>query len=146
MKFADDTPWADAPYNLVSSKQQYDHPYDYFHDETASKISNAKSLQGDIYWSKMDIRMKNKENHEQISKAKKKTIYFFLVLRWLDVVIAYSLLCVGGLCTAGWLWPKGLRRKVLAVGLKSKEEMMKKQTEADGKAQADVHPHKEKLE
>jgi len=39
------------------------------------------------------------------------------LFKWIVSTALYGFLCVLGLCTAGWLWPKNLRKKLLGVGL-----------------------------
>lgn len=111
IKFADDTPWSSYPYTLVTSKQQYDQPLDYFHPTIANEILKAKSLQADLYWAQSDSREKEK------SRAQKKSLYFVVIFKWILMLMGNFVLCAAGLVTAGWVWPKSIRRRVLAIGL-----------------------------
>ena len=95
----------------MTSKQQYDKPFDYFHPTIANEIVETKSLQADLYWAQSDSRAKGR------NRAQKKYIYIVVIFKWILLLIGNFVVCAAGLVTAGWVWPKSIRRRVLAVGL-----------------------------
>ena len=119
----DHVSWSNAPYNVVSIKKQYDKPFEYFGPELAQKIFESKSLQADLYWTRMESKKKKRR------VAKRRILYATAFFKWLVYATFYGMLCLLGLVTAGWLWPRNLRMKVLAVGLGSQKEVeVKKKT------------------
>ena len=115
IKFSDHTPWSKGDYKKVSSKKQYDKPSDYFVPGIAQKIKEAHSLQASMYWVRTDSKRKGR------SDAKNRALNNIVLLRWLTCAIMYFFLIIVGLFTAGWTWPKNLRKKVLAVGIRKDE-------------------------
>jgi len=119
VSFVDHTPWSKAPYSKVKSKKQYDDPSDYFPSDVAAKIVEAQCLQADLYWTKMDSKRKERPD------AEKRLLYIIVVLKWFANLMAYGFLLLMGLVSAGWLWPKTLRRRVLAIGVMSERSRKK---------------------
>lgn len=60
-------------------------------------------------------------------RAKKRVLYLKAVAKWFVFCLGYLLLFAIGLVTAGWAWPKKLRKQVLSVGLKQQHKRIKKQ-------------------
>ena len=112
----DEVSWLNAPYNRVSTKKQYDKPFEYFSPDVAQTILESHSLQADLYWTKMDSKKKERP------VAQRRILYATALFKWLVCTALYAMLCVLGLVTAGWLWPRNLRRKLLAVGLGSQNK------------------------
>ncbi len=115
LKFSDHTPWSKAPFNIVTSKKAYDNPFDYFGTDTAKIIKEAHSLQASLYWVRTDSERKERGTFET------RLLSNVVLLNWLASAIIYFLLCILGLFTAGWVWPKNLRKQVLAVGIRNDE-------------------------
>lgn len=86
----------------------------------ANQILDAKSLQADLYWTRMDSKVKRR------SDLKRRSLYFVVLYRWTASALSYAVLFVLGLFTAGWLWPKSLRKRVLTVGLSGMQEKKEK--------------------
>lgn len=59
----------------------------------------------------MDSRRKKR------TRAEKRALYVIVVFKWLVLLAGYALLYLAGLVSAGWVWPKSLRKKMLAIGL-----------------------------
>ncbi len=122
LKFSDHTPWSKAPYNIVTSKKAYDNPSDYFAPDTAKVIKEAHSLQASLYWVRTDSERKKR------TALQTRLLSNVVLLNWLVSAFIYFVLCVLGLLTAGWVWPKNLRKQVLAVGIRNDESFSKSES------------------
>ena len=111
LALTDHVPWSQPPYNMVTSKKEYDNPHDYYDQDLAQMIDKGRSLQADLYWTKMDSKRK------RLHWSNKRIRQYFCVLKWIwSLFLSLILFCVG-ILTFGWFWPKKLRRRILAVGL-----------------------------
>jgi len=110
ISYTNDISWTIAPYNLVTEKDQYDRPTEYFSCDIAKEITKAKSLQNDLYWTKINVRCKGLEftNFDQI----------IVILKWLGSCILYASLIVMGILTCGIFFPSNFRSGVLSTGHK----------------------------
>jgi len=107
--YENDVTWTRTPYNLVVTKDHYYNPQEYFYPDVAEKIRMAHSLQGNLYWAKMDA-----QNAEHELSAVEKLI---IILKWLGSCLFYALLVALGFPTCGWLWPKNFRKAILSFGI-----------------------------
>jgi len=114
ISFKDDIPWNKAPYDNVTEKAHYDKPEDYFDSNISRKISEAKSLQADLYWNK--IHSKHKRGHGLTLFEKVK-----LALKWLFRCIMYALTLVMGMLTVGIFFPKDFRFGFFSLGVSDEE-------------------------
>lgn len=106
---ADNTEWLKEPYNLVTKKEEYETPHDYLPKKLADKIASAQSLQADLYWTRM--------KHTNDTKIAIFCLEFSTVLKWISWLIVYGILFILGLLTAGFFWPRSLRRHILSIGM-----------------------------
>jgi hypothetical protein len=114
LALADHVPWSQPPYNLVTSKKEYDNPHDYYDHDLAQRITKGQSLQADLYWTKMDSKRKH------LHWSNKRLRQSLCVLKWAWSTFLSMILLALGLLTAGWFWPKKIRKRILAVGLTRK--------------------------
>jgi len=104
--------WEQAPYNIVTKKEHYDEPYEYFNPEQTREINLVKSLHTDLYWAK-------KGKGGKLTGFEK----FAIVFRWLTSCIFYSFLVILGLVTGGLFWPEKFRLSLLIWDLQEREEI-----------------------
>ena len=119
IKIADDTPWAQKPFSIMKSKQEYDRPEDYFKPDFARLIRKGHSLNAEMYWIKMDLATADNIHTNGFNARKAESVWLECraIMKWLMLGILYLLLILLGIPTAGWFWPTTFRKRVLAVGL-----------------------------
>ena len=141
IRLADKILWTKSPYDLIKKKKQYDEPFAYFPPDIANQITTSHSLEADLFWAGMDSRRKRRSIWET------KIVAIATFMKWFLKFVIYILLVVCGLFTgkkvillftmynyttlfltallysfsAGWTWPKRLRRHLLEVGVNSKK-------------------------
>jgi len=114
IRFVDRTEWTQSPFDKVKTKKQYFNPSAYFPSSIAKQITEARSLQADLYWTALEDKKRGTKGLKKFTKN------LVVILKWVVSCAFYYLLVIIGLVTAGWTWPKSLRRRVLAVGLSNK--------------------------
>ena len=70
----------------------------------------------------MDIKNEQRLKNEQRKCACRSGLYLVIFCKWAVTGALHALLFLFGLFTAGLLWPKSLRKRVLTVGLGVQEE------------------------
>eukprot|EP00551_Chaetoceros_affinis_P008882 CAMPEP_0203669364 /NCGR_PEP_ID=MMETSP0090-20130426/5774_1 /ASSEMBLY_ACC=CAM_ASM_001088 /TAXON_ID=426623 /ORGANISM="Chaetoceros affinis, Strain CCMP159" /LENGTH=456 /DNA_ID=CAMNT_0050534045 /DNA_START=1 /DNA_END=1371 /DNA_ORIENTATION=+ len=96
----------DAPYNEVSTKDEYDHPFEYFPPEKATIIYQARSFKSDVYWIRADTEDPFEFRFGVLLK----------MFEWILHMSLYFCFIILGLITFGFFWPRGLRRSILSYG------------------------------
>lgn len=136
IKFADEVPWTKAPYSSVDSQEKYMHPDDYFSDDVAEQIKNARSFMGSWYWIQVEKEKRNNDEvqDEDISKSQTQITLMTMtvVSKFLMLCLTHLLLISAGIVTCGFFWPKSVRKSILSVGLK---EMTEKLAESEDEAE-----------
>jgi len=120
--------WSNPPYNDVVNKSQYDKPEDYFDSNVARKIRGAKSLQSDLYWSKIEARS-NPGGGLEISKI------ILIIVWWLCKCVLYIALVSLGMITGGFFFPKNFRSALMSIGIRTNEN-----DDFSESSQTRVHP------
>jgi len=94
--------WARAPFHVMTEKDHYDNPHKYFDPVQVISILDAHSLQGDLYWAKIDADV-------DLSLSRRASILF----KWLSCLVFYFALIILGIPTFGILWPLKFRSALL---------------------------------
>jgi len=109
VSYGGDISWTVEPYHILKVKDHYDNPHKYFYPDQAKIILHAHSLQGDLYWAKID-------NNDLTFYGK-----ISIILKWLGYLIFYSALVILGVPVFGIIWPKKVRVAMLTLGLSKSE-------------------------
>ncbi len=129
IKYTDRTKWAKYPFNLVNTKEKYENPDGYFNAELSRQIKETRSCQASLYWVEVEHYDRQKvvgdstDNSLELLSNSTKLFWgrISILTEFFFQLTLYTLLTFLGIFTCGWFWPRGLRRKILSVGLSGED-------------------------
>ena len=124
ISLSSDVSWSKPPYNLLTEKDHYEHPEDYFAPDVADKIYDTHSLESDLYWAEFD---------KNFTYWMKMAIFW----KWYFRCSIYVTLIILGIPTCGVFWPQKFRAGALSLGLKKPDDEASSPPKSDNKKSKD---------
>ncbi len=107
--------YKEEPYKSVTKKEHHDNPRDYFVEEEAEKIEQARSLESTLNW----IRVVGKKDSELMLLTENKLLG--ATIKWAIENAIYVIFIILGFPTLGILWPMDFRERIMSVNESSEE-------------------------